>query len=212
MPDSLFIPIIDNGMRLSRTTWAASMFGLGISGALGNRRVAFDHFSHPDPCATMNTCTHMFMQSGCDRMLVIDTDHIFRPEDVARLLSHDLELVSGLYPKKTKEPEWPIYPLNDAKPSEMFADGAPALIEVQCVPRGFLSIHRSVFEKLRDVVPTAKMDAGEKSESLRLYWQSIPGVTSEDFAFCDLWRANGGKVWLDHTVRVLHEGSCIYPQ
>jgi len=130
MSESLYFPLIDNGMKLVRASYSACMFGLGVSCALAGRRIVFEPFSHPDPCATMNLATHAFLQSGCDRMVIIDGDHIFQPSDVARLVSHDLPLVSGLYPKKTIEPEWTIMPMNGESPEVLFAEGSQSLIEV----------------------------------------------------------------------------------
>ena len=76
--ESVFLPLIHNGGGIVRASWAASMFGLGVSGALAGRRIAFDLFGHSTPCEAMNHATRRFMESGCDRMLIIDADHIFR--------------------------------------------------------------------------------------------------------------------------------------
>ncbi len=208
MPESIFIPLIDNGGRLVRMTWAASMFHLGMSGVLGGRRIVYETFSHPDPSACMNLATASFLASGLDRMLVIDADHIFTPQDVGRLLAHDLPLVSGLYVKKVAGYEYPVLPLDaSVPPKSLFDKSAECPVEVQCVPRGFISIHRSVFETLKPHVP--HYDEGEFE--VGIYWQSIPGTMSEDFAFCKLYREHGGRVWLDHSIFVQHEGSAIYP-
>lgn len=201
--ESIFWPLIDNGMKLVRSCYSKSMFQLGISGVLNGSRIVFESFSHPDPCATMNLAAESFLDSGCDRMVVIDSDHDFQPADIARLLSHDLPLVSGLYSKKTVDLEWPVMPIGDESPEVLFADDAPSPVEVRCVPRGFISIHKSVFETL---MPHVEVDQG-----LHFFFRSLPGIASEDFTFCDLYRKHGGKVWLDHKIRVFHEGSCMYP-
>ncbi len=205
--ESIYLPLCDNGMRLVRMTWAASMLNLGLSGVLGGRRVMYETFSHPDPSACMNLATSSFLMSGADRMLIIDGDHIFSPQDVARLLSHDLPLVSGVYVKKTLDVQFPILPLDESVPPSELLQGAQEPIEVQCVPRGFLSVHRSVFETLKPHV--RYFNDGEND--IGIYWQSIPGGMSEDFAFCNLYREHGGRVWIDPTCFVKHEGSCIYP-
>ncbi len=195
-------------MRLVRMTWAASMFNLGMSGVLGGRRVLYETFSHPDPSACMNLATASFLASGADRMVVIDGDHIFTPQDVGMLLSHDKPLVSGVYVKKVPGMEYPILPLDlETSPKTLFDKTAECPVEVRCVPRGFISIHRSVFETLKPHVP--HYDEGEFQ--VGIYWQAIPGAMSEDFAFCELYRKHGGRVWLDQRIFVQHEGSAIYP-
>lgn len=207
--DSLYFPIIDNGMNLSRTRWAASMFCAGVSGVLNGRRVIVQTISHPDPSAAMNMATADFEESGADRMIVIDTDEIFVASDLAILISHHLSFVSGLYPKKTARLEFPIIPLNGESCAQLLDKSAESPVEVRCVPRGFLNVHRSVFELLKPYVPTCTDP--DNGKSISLYWRSIPGGISEDFAFCELYRKHGGRVWLDHRIRVRHEGTMIFP-
>lgn len=195
-------------MNLVCASWAASMFGLGVSGALAGRRVVFDLFGHSTPSEAMNHATRRFMESGCDRMLVIDADHVFRPQDVTILLSNDLDFVSGLYPKKCLVTEWPVQPLYDNQTPEVLFDKiADSPVEVKCVPRGFLALKRNVFETLEPHVP--KYDSG--SGTVSRFWHSEEGGVTEDFALCNLWRKHGGRVWLDHRVRVFHEGSVTFP-
>jgi hypothetical protein len=207
--DSLYFPIIENGMGLSRTRWAASLFGAGVAGILGGRRIMYEVFGHPDPSSSMNLATHSFLESGADRMIVIDTDVIFTPHHLSLLLSHDLQLVSGLYPKKVPGLEYPVMPLGDETPRQLFEKSARSPVEVACVPRGFLSVHRSVFETLK---PFVESDfAAESGERIHYFWRAKPGVMSEDFAFCFLWREHGGKVWIDQRICCQHEGSAVYP-
>ncbi len=206
--DALFFPVVDNGMGLSRTRWAVSMFCLALSRALAGRRIVVQSIGMPDPAGAMNLATQEFMESGCDRMLVIDTDETFQPSDVEMLLSHDLDFVSGLYPKKTIDLEWPVLPLNDETPQTLFANDAPSPVEVQCVPRGFLNVHRRVFELL---TPHVKSFVDENGRTVHMYWRTIPGAMSEDYALCNLYREHGGKVWIDHRIRVRHEGTAVFP-
>ena len=54
-----------------------------------------------------NGLTADFLRSDCSHLLFIDTDLIFSMEQVARIVSHDLPIVGGLYPKKQEGPtEW----------------------------------------------------------------------------------------------------------
>ncbi len=207
--DSLYFCICDNGMRLVRATYAASMFHLGLSGALSGRRIDYETFSHPDPSACMNLATASFLRGGCDRMIVIDGDHEFQPIHIAKLISHDVPLVSGLYVKKVARVEFPVIPLDAEKmPAKALLDKTTECpIEVRCVPRGFINIHRSVFETLKPHV----RHYNEGDDEIGIYWQAIPGQMSEDFAFCELYREHGGKVHLDPSIFVKHEGSATYP-
>lgn len=206
--DSIFLPIIDNGGGNSRTAWGLSMFALGLSNVLDGRKVIAEGISYPYPDGACNLASGMFLDSKCDRMVIIDTDEVFKPQDVELLLSHDVQFVSGLYPKKKPGLEFPVVPLeSDLNP---FADdGRPYPREVARCARGFLNVHRSVFEAMIPHVP--KYHCDETNSERYLFWKGLPGGHSEDFAFCDLWRSLGGKVLVDPRITVKHEGSCSYP-
>lgn len=184
------------------------MFMLGHSDVMAGRKVVVEGISYPYPDGAQNIASASFMESGCERMVVIDTDEVFTPNDVAMLLSHDVPLVSGIYPLKRPGLEFPIVPL-ESDPNPFAEDGRVDLREVARCARGFLNVHRSVFELMQPHVE--KYVCPEKGTEEFLYWKNLPGGHSEDFAFCDLYRKLGGKVMVDHRIRVKHEGSCSYP-
>lgn len=206
--ESLFFPVIDNGGGNSRTAWGMSMFVLGLSGVLAGRKVVVKSISYPYPDGAMNIATSHFLDSGCDRMIIIDTDEVFEPWCVSLLLSHDLPFVSGLYPKKCPGLEWPCVPL-DEDPLPFADDGRPYPREVARCARGFLNLHRDVFIQMQDAVPDYFCDQTQSQR--KLFWRGLPGGHSEDFEFCDRWRILGGKVLVDPRITVLHEGSVSYP-
>lgn len=183
------------------------MFMLGMSGVLAERQVKVEGISYPYPDGSQNIASASFTKSGYDRLITIDTDEVFEPSDVAKLLAHDVPFVCGIYPKKRPGLEFPIVPLDGDNP--LLDDGRPSLREVARCARGFSSIHRSVFETMKPHVPTYIAPETDLEESD--YWRHLPGGHSEDFAFCDLWRSLGGKVFIDLDIRVKHEGSCSYP-
>lgn len=182
------------------------MFMLGMSGVLADRKIIVEGISFPYPDGAMGIATSNFMRQGLDRMIVIDTDEVFAPSDVENLLSHDLPIVSGLYPKKKPGMEFPIVALDGDDP---LADDGRVLREVARCARGFINIHRSVFELMQPHVES--YECPEFNTREYLYWKNLPGGHSEDFAFCDLYRKLGGKVFIDYRIRVKHEGSCSYP-
>lgn len=156
----------------------------------------------------MNLATQRFLESDNEEMIVIDTDVIFKPSDLEMLLSHDLPLVYGLYPLKKPGLIFPAIPLlGDGYP---FAeDGRGALREVAACARGFMRIHRSVFESL--IPHVDRVFAAHSSSEQYIFWKNLPGGHSEDFGFCELYRANGGKIMVDSRICCQHEGSAVYP-
>lgn len=209
MKESLFFPIIDNGMGLSRTSWGASMFALGLSNALSGRQCHLRLISCSDPASAMNFATDNFLETGADRMIVIDTDEQFTADDIKLLLSHEVPLVSGLVPKKTMKMEWPVIFLDGEDESRLDSNPFSGLVEVAAVGKGFISIHRSVFETLAPHVP--EVPASTKSGKLKLFWRAIPGGMSEDYCFCYQYRDLGGRVFIDPRICVKHEGFISYP-
>ena len=165
-----------------------------------------DSISYPYPCGAMNIATQVFLESGADEMIVIDTDIIFHPTHVQKLLSHDVPLVFGLYPKKCPGLIFPVVSLTEAHP---FTKDGPDLVEVARVARGFMRVHRSVFEQLKPHVE--KITCAETGRDQWVFWKTLPGGNSEDFAFCDLCRAHGIKIMVDQKITAQHEGSVRYP-
>lgn len=209
MPKSLYIPVIDNGMGLSRTGWAVSMCGMFMSRMFDGWDIEMQSISYPYPDGAMNLCTNEFMETGKERMLLIDTDEAFKPMDVALLLSHNLPFVSGIYPKKKPGMEFPIVPLDGRSCMELLAPDAPPLVEVARCARGFMAVRREVFEEMAPHVP--EYDDPESGKRYHQFWQPLAGGHSEDYRFCDEYRAIGGKIWIDRRVAVQHIGSAVYP-
>lgn len=208
MTKKIFLPIIDNGMGLSRTSWAFSL-AVACLGVLSKHEVTLQSISYPYPDGAMNLATASFLESGCDEMLVIDTDVVFSDKLIERLLSHDEPLVFGLYPKKVVGLNFPMEPLDGDEFPFSTSDGRPVLREFKRVARGFMRVNRSVFEALKPHVPFEHSDIyGKESYT---FWKVMPGGHSEDYAFCDLYRSIGGKVMVDISCCAQHEGSVVYP-
>lgn len=207
MSKSVYIPLCDNGMGLSRTAWAFSLLSSALT-VLRDYSVTSSVTSFPYPDGMMEIVTDAFLKSDSERMIVIDTDVVFTPRDLGMLLEHEEPLVFGLYPKKEPGLSYPVIPLDgDASPFE--DDGRPDLREVKCCAKGFMNVHRSVFEALRDHVGTAFNEQTKCETSL--FWSKLTSGHSEDFAFCNLYRSIGGKVLVDKRICCRHEGTASYP-
>lgn len=166
------------------------------------------HFSNPYPHHSMNLATNYFMDGDCDEMLIIDTDLKFDASDLEKLMSHKEPFVSGLYTKKKPGLDFVAAALPDDR-QPFASDGRPPLREFARVAKGFLRLKREVFETLkphRDVV----MDPRDGTNMVE-YWRCLPGGHSEDFELCDKWRELGGRVMVDVSVIVQHEGTVLYP-
>jgi hypothetical protein len=188
-------------MGLSRTSWALSMIA-----AFSGRACSLERISYPYPDGAMNIATADFLESECDEMLVVDTDIVFTRQHIDWLLSHDEPLVFGVYPKKQVGLTYPAEFL-DSNP-EPFS-GESDLCEVKRTARGFMRVHRSVFEAMKPHVP--QYTCAQTGRECWAFWRVLLGGHSEDFAFCDLWRRLGGKILIDRRCTTQHEGSATYP-
>jgi len=164
-----------------------------------------------------NILTAEFLKSDCTHLLFIDCDLIFSAEQIARLLSHDLPIVHGFYPKKQEGPvawvvnAWPGNP----EPS------ASGLVPVRYAGTGFLLIERQVFERMAIAYPAIQYreDYG-KNEIAHDFWsmgvyrekpEDEGRYLSEDWYFCQRWLDLGGRIYGDTHVILRHIGIAIYP-
>lgn len=151
-------------------------------------------------------------------LLFLDTDLVFSVDHVARLISHDLPLVAGLYPKKQRKLKWVVNTR-----SEFGEADEAGLQKVLYAGTGCLLIAREVFQAIREARPDLRYDpdAGE-SDQLDYYDYFKVGVhedpetgarryLSEDWYFCQLARECGYDIVADTHVMLKHLGEIAYP-
>jgi hypothetical protein len=164
-----------------------------------------------------NELAAAFMASDYTAMLFIDDDMSWQPDDVVRLLASDKPLVAGIGCKKveradTDPDKWCLRTLpGGVRQDEMGA------IEVRGVGTGFVKIERCVFEGLAAAHPEWKrrgwpnMPDAARARYYRFFqFPDDEDETGEDLWFCDQYRAIGGEVWIDPTIRLGHVGEKEY--
>ena len=159
-----------------------------------------------------------FADSHCSHLLFVDADIGFTGRDALRLVAHTTgpgrpQVVGATYPKKTREKYDPALV---ALPGPVkVTDGE--MIEVRCLPGGFLMITRDAVLRLSgahrddwywdvgDGTPRRMLDltACYIDPETRTLW-------SEDYALCNRWRAIGGHVWLDPNIQLTHNGTTTF--
>jgi hypothetical protein len=141
--------------------------------------------------------------------IFIDADIGWKPDDIWRLIAHDVPVIGGIYPKKTIPLEFPCHTVCD--------DNGVARkdrIEIAHAPTGFLCIKREVFTTLMKAYPESKITAMQSIGDDVLpwlydfFWTGVAdGIHwSEDYGFCRRWRAIGGEVWMDPAIKLTHMG------
>jgi FkbM family methyltransferase len=159
-----------------------------------------------------------FLKSDCTDMLFIDSDLIFTPDHVKRILGHDEPLVGGFYVKKKEgNPEFVVNTFEKLDPPR--ADG---LQKVKYVGTGFMKISRIVFEKMiekyKDEIayhPDEQPPDAVEYDFFSVGRYKFPDGTtrylSEDWFFCQRWLDLGGEVWADAAICCKHVGPACYP-
>ena len=143
------------------------------------------------------------------------TDLVFLDHDISwgknafiRLMSHPVDMVAGVYPKREDPISFPCRFL-DNEPIKLDED--KPLIEVEGVPAGFLRISTKALRVMVDHYYHLKYEENEahnKTAWSLFDFQQVDGrYWGEDFVFCRRWRAMGGKVYVDPVLDFAHIGN-----
>lgn len=165
-----------------------------------------------------NTITANFLATDATHLLWLDSDLIFSPQHVKRILSHDRDVVGGFYPKKAQGPvQWVVNALDGGVDAPIDANG---LQEIKYAGTGFMLIKRHVFEQMieryGDQIGFIADETGRQEYD---FWSvgvyQFPDGTrrhlSEDWFFCQRWKDLGGKIWGDTRIVAKHVGQAVYP-
>ena len=146
------------------------------------------------------------LESDCTHLLFIDGDIEFKPDAIAALLSCGKDIVVGAYRKKNERNEYAISFLPDADKILHQCERSGA-VKIARAGTGFMLIHREVFERLAEAMPEIAYKDNERL--MHAFFEHIikDGKRwSEDYTFCERWRAIGGDVWLQPFIELGHWG------
>lgn len=137
-----------------------------------------------------------------DDLVFIDSDIGWTSEQLMRLLSHEVDLVGGTYPRKQDEESY-VVKVKDGKivPNE---DG---LIEVNGLGCGFTRMTKRCFNMLYEISEKYEDNYGNRNKMV-FSIDIINGIfTSEDISLCHKWQELGEKVWFDPFITCSHIGT-----
>ena len=158
--------------------------------------------------ARNNLVAKCMMNPKVTHIMFVDADVGFDAGSIYKLIAHNKDVVGGIYPKKTFEPDYVFNPTLDAT-----RDGD--LIEVDDIGTGFLLIKREVIQTMFDKFPNLKynnsinIDNAAEPYMYALFDTSIDkhgNYLSEDYTFCERWRGLGGKIHADTSICLSHTG------
>lgn len=194
----------------------------GLSHTLGLLGVPLNvgSFSWPDIADIRSAAFSAWFDAmpTMSHMLMIDADMGFKPDLVVDMLALQQPFVGTVYPKKTPERHWVVRHL-DPQNARFTRDGI--FMQVDGVGFGVTLIRRDGAEKLVAAHPEltfTNLDRMPCSEALlaagakhhyRVFDQirDADGVDlSEDYAFCERWKAAVGPLWAAIGHEVTHMG------
>ena len=157
-----------------------------------------------------NILAYEFLSSNFTHLLFIDADIEWNPNDVLKLINHKKELIVGLYANKSymivdSHNQFKKIQYSSTFFNENNMMGPDKLMEIKHGATGFMLIGRNVFEKVIDLAPEFKYNQHVMNDFFPC--KVVDGhYLTEDYAFCQMWREKGGKIWADLSICLNHEG------
>jgi len=181
-----------------------------------------------------------FLRSDFTHLLFIDSDVEFDPNDILALLILDKEVSGAPYPKKSinwhairnaivKNPKIEVgeleklvgdYVFNPIPGTKEFKVSEP--LEVMELGTGYMMVKREVFDHFKTEYPHLRYKpdhAGQAnfdgSRYIHAYFDTVIDpqshrYLSEDYMFCQYYRAIGGHVWLMPWMKTKHQGNYAF--
>ncbi len=157
-----------------------------------------------------NLAWHFLTQTQCEFIFFVDSDIPFEPVQLDRIVSHNLPICGGLYPKKQGVLSWVVSSLAGETPA---LDSH--LLKVREAGTGFLCIRRDVLESMVKKYPEIAYRGDPSPDAQR--WDFFPmhahegRYLSEDWFFCNRARECGYDVVVDTSVQLRHVGKIVFP-
>lgn len=183
---------------------------------LGMRHAIVDLTGESLISRARNRLVAMFEASDFTDFLFLDSDIVFEPSDVLRLVQSEHGLCAAPYPAKAPGGRLIGNPVGvqgakDGPLQRVVRDG---FVLAQDLPTGFMLIRRAALERIAKEVPDVDDDMpGSSIRSYRVYFDTaIDGrqYLSEDWFFTRLARACGVEAWLDCRAKLGHVGRMVY--
>ena len=186
-----------------------------------------------------NALAHQFLlKPECTHLMFIDADIRFDANDILAMLKADKDIICGIYPKK--EINWVTVhqaAAGGVPPDQLknytgsfvvnFVNGGNqqtvdlySPMEVENGGTGFMLIRRNVLETLQKEVPSYINDVADLSgtqgpERIHEFFpvfiqKETQRLLSEDYAFCQIARKAGFKIYAAPWAKLAHIGTYIF--
>lgn len=150
------------------------------------------------PAHGRNIIIEEALKHNCTHILFVDDDMAMKPEALEQLLSHDVDIVTGLYLSRSYPHQPLIFDVADDSGACLFAyltGDEPRLKEIVNCGLGFCLVKTSIFNKLdKPYVRLGEIDSEQ--------W-------CDDVGFFNRVRKAGFKIYCDMECRIGHIGTLI---
>lgn len=160
--------------------------------------------------AARNQIASDALAQGFNELMWIDSDIVFDPNDVDKLRRHELPLVCGIYPKKSRRQ----FACNFLPQTRQVVFGVQGgVIEILYCGFGFVLTRRTVYETMQQQLHLPLCNQRFHSPLLPYFAPRIVDegeqawYLGEDYSFCERARRCGFRVMADTTIRLWHVGS-----
>ena len=165
-----------------------------------------------------NMIAHIFMNGDYSHLMFIDADVIWNPEDVIKLLNHKKECIIGIYPNKGYKrvennmivaPSSQILENTANKTNNLHKD----LINIKRAATGFMLLTKDALKRIQPDIDQFYLPSGNEMCFLYNYFNCMVvenDYLTEDFYFSYLYIKNGGEIFADKTIKMLHVGNHEY--
>jgi len=157
-----------------------------------------------------NLLVREFLASDYSDMIFVDSDVAFPGGTLCKLAEYPVDIVGASYPFRNESGEFPIRYIEER--SELWADPETGLLEVAGMPAGCLRISRACLEAMIAKHPELMYQdqSGIPTCSLFEFKRDNGQFFGEDWAFCNLARADGFKIWCAPDIDMTHTGTKVF--
>lgn len=160
-----------------------------------------------------NNIVHNFLnKSGADKLICIDSDIVWKTEDLIRLCcwSTVFPFVGAMYPTKNETYKF-IGQYGESKGSLEVKTNQYGLLKMRGFGMGFVIIDRSVFEKMKPFAPLYNHNTEQNVHRFFDIDLQDGHLRGEDIYFMNQWIDKaGGEIWVDPNIELGHVGTKVY--
>lgn len=144
---------------------------------------------------------------GADKIVFLDDDVSWRPEDLVAIIQAEGQVVAGTYRFKCEEETYMGKPYVGERghPIVRATDGA---VRMHCIPAGFMRVNRSVVDAIWDRYPWLRIRGEDGIKNVDLFNHgAFNGIWfGEDYAFCRRCIEMEIDVWCLPNMDIDHNG------